>query len=515
MSIISLNFFIFFFIIMTVYYLIPGKIQWMWLLAASLYFYAYHNSLIQTVIFVLIIMANYGLSVLGANSEKSKKTFYVITLVMDVVLLSVFKYSAFIFNMLETLGLSSLHDIFSFITDSIAVFEPMHISYFALILIGYITDVYWGKSQVQKNPGKLLLFCSYFPVMTSGPIVRYSQLENQLFSGSKVRFSYEKVVRGLERICWGLFKKLVVSSRCAILVNAVYGDYEKYTGFYVFVAVIVYAFQIYTDFSGLIDMVLGFSECIGIDLPENFNTPFFSRSIAEFWRRWHITLGAFLKDYVLFSLQRGNSYKKLRNFCKNHLGKDYKKKFNLPVYATMFVSWFLIGLWHGGGWNYIFGVGIYMWFIMVLSDILAPFFDKMIKKLNINNECASYHLFQQIRTFFIYIFGVSFFRASSMKEGIELWKSAFSSFNPWIFFNEDIYKLGLDRREANIMIFGLLLILLASYITYKEDRDIRDWLREQNYVFRLLVFTGLFVSIIVLGSYGSEFNAADFIYGRF
>lgn len=515
MSIISLNFFIFFFIIMTIYYLIPGKVQWIWLLLVSLFFYAYHVDIIQTIIFIAIIMINYCLTIGSEKQEKNKKKIYCISLILDILLLSLFKYNGFVFDILKSCGLNNLSPIFDGISARISRFEPLHISYFALILIGYITDVYWGKSSAQKNPGKMLLFCSYFPIMTSGPIVRYNQLENQLFSEYKIKFSYEKVVRGLERIAYGLFKKLVISSRCAIIVNAIYGDYEKYTGLYIVMATIIYAFQIYTDFSGLIDMVLGFSECLGIDLPENFNTPFFSRSIAEFWRRWHITLGAFLKDYVLFSLQRTKGYKNLRNWCKNHLGKDYKKRFNLPVYATMFISWFLIGLWHGGGWNYIFGVGIYMWIIMTISDICAPYFEKLTKILQINTECASYHLFQQTRTFFLYIFGLSFFRAASIKEGIALWRSAFSRFNPWIFFDESIYKLGLDRREMNIMIFGLLLILVVSYITYTKEMDIRDYLAKQNYLFRVVVYTLIFVAIIVFGSYGSEFNASDFIYGRF
>lgn len=515
MSIISLNFFIFFFIIMTVYYLIPGKVQWMWLLCVSLYFYAYHYEFIHTVIFLIIIILNYLLMYLSDKYEGSKKKFYVTTLVLDILLLSVFKYNGFVFDILKSCGLSAYADNFDLATYYISKYEPMHISYFALILIAYITDVYWGKSTMQRNPAKLLLFCSYFPIMTSGPIVRYNQLENQMFSGNKIKFSYEKVVRGLERIAYGMFKKLVISSRCAIFVNTVYGNYEKYNGLYIFMAVIIYAFQIYTDFSGLIDMVLGFSEMLGIDLPENFKTPFFSRSIAEFWRRWHITLGAFLKDYILFSLQRTSAYKKMRTWCKEHLGKDYKKKYNLPVYFTMFISWFLIGLWHGGGWNYIFGVGLYMWLIMTLSELLSPLFERFVKLLHINTECESYHLFQQIRTFLLYIFGLSFFRASSIKEGIELWKSAFSRFNPWILFNESIFNLGLDRREWNIMVFGLLVVLVISYISYKEDMDIRDWLNKQNYMFRLVVYTGMFIAIIVLGSYGSEFNASDFIYGRF
>lgn len=515
MSIISLNFFIFFFIIMIIYYILPGKLQWMWLLLVSVYYYSYNNTLLQTVIFLAFVLFNWWSSYFGSQKPDIKKKIYTATLIIDIVFLAAFKYSSFLFNILESIGLSAFKPAFESFAASVAEFEPPHISYFALIVIGYLTDVYWGKSQAQKNPCKVLLFCGYFPIMTSGPIVRYNQLENQLWKDTKTKFSYEQVVRGLERIIWGIFKKLVISQRCSVIVNEVYGNYQVYSGLYIPIAVIIYAFQIYTDFSGLIDMVLGFSECLGIVLPENFNAPFFSRSIAEFWRRWHITLGAFLKDYVLFSLQRGKAYKKLRDFCKKHLGKDYKKKYNLPAYFAMMISWFIIGLWHGGGWNYIFGVGLYMWAIIIASEMLQAFFEKIIALLHINTECESYHLFQQIRTFFLYIYGLSFFRASSLKEGFDLWKYAFSSFNPWILFDESLFKLGLDRREAGIMIFGLLLVLLVSYISEKEKMDIRDWLRKQNFVFRLVVFVILFAVTLILGRYGQEFNASDFIYGRF
>ena len=248
MSIISLNFFIFFFIIMTIYYLIPGKVQWIWLLLVSLFFYAYHVDIIQTIIFIAIIMINYCLTIASEKQEKNKKKIYCISLILDIFLLSLFKYNGFVFDILKSCGLNNLSPIFDGISAHLSRFEPLHISYFALILIGYITDVYWGKSSAQKNPGKMLLFCSYFPIMTSGPIVRYNQLENQLFSEYKIKFSYEKVVRGLERIAYGLFKKLVISSRAAVIANNIHDNYFVYTGFYVPIGVTFYIIQLYMDF---------------------------------------------------------------------------------------------------------------------------------------------------------------------------------------------------------------------------------------------------------------------------
>ena len=474
--------------------------------------------------FIVFIMINYA-ATLFLDSESSyikehsgKKKLYTVIVVLDILVLTLFKYKTFLFDIyckiVSLFGINPSGEYFNTFSNYISQFEPLHISYFLLIVIGYVTDVYWDKCRAVKNPGKMLLFSSYFPQMMSGPIVRFGQMEDKLF-GEKHKFSYTRVVRGTMRVLWGVFKKLVISSRCGVVVDEIYGKYEIYPGIYIIFGTIMYAMQLYTDFSGLMDVVLGISEILGIELPENFKAPFFSKSIAEFWRRWHITLGAFLKDYVLYPLQRGKIYKHLRETCKKYLGKDYKKKYNIPAYLSLLVSWFLIGLWHGGGWNYIWGVGLYMWLIIVISELLTPFFSRLIKILHINTECFSYVLFQRVRTFFLYLFGLSFFRAKSLQEGISIWKSAFSVWNPWVLFDQSLYKLGLDRREFAIVAFGLLLILVASAISESKETDIRDWLLGQNYLFRLFVCALLFACVIVWGYYGMNFNATDFIYGRF
>ncbi len=331
--------------------------------------------------------------------------------------------------------------------------------------------------------------------------------------GRKHRFSYDRCVRGMERVLWGLFKKLVISERLSIVVGRIYDYYEAYNGLYIFAAAAMFAMQLYCDFSGLMDIVLGCSEVLGITLPENFDNPFLSLNLSEFWRRWHITLGGFLRDYVLYPLERSGLLKKMRKACKKHLGKGYEKKYNLPLYFSLLISWFLIGLWHGGGWNYIFGVGLYMWAVIVLGELLHPFFMWLVKILHINTECMTYRLFLRIRTYLFFMFGLSFFRAETLEDGFLMWKGAFATFNPWIFFDESFFKLGLDRREWGILAFGLLLLFLVSYLSGKKD--VRTYIREQNFIARLLVFAGLFAMIVVFGCYGEAFSAADFIYGKF
>lgn len=524
MSVVSFQFLIFFIIVMAVYFILPGKLQWVWLMLSSLAYYCVNASIKQILFFLAFILINY-IATLSLDSDKctpdnkaGKRKIYKFVLIFDILVLAIFKYSVFFHEIfVKIASLFSAHptgEVFGIFKYYISQYEPLHISYFLLIVVGYVTDVYQGKCKAIKNPGKMLLFSSYFPQMMSGPIVRYKQMENNLW-GEKHRFSYDRVARGTMRVLWGVFKKLVISARCAILVDEIYGKYEIYPGIYIIFGTIMYAMQLYTDFSGLMDVVLGISEILGIELPENFKAPFFARSIAEFWRRWHITLGEFLKDYVLMPIQKGSLYKKLANLCKKYLGKDYRKKYNIPAYLALLISWFLIGLWHGGGWNYIWGVGIYMWIIIVISELLTPVFSWLVKVLHINTDCFSYVLFQRVRTFILYIFGLSFFRAENFKQGVLIWKSAFSTWNPWVLFDQSLFELGLDRREMAIVLFGLLLVLVTSAISESKDIDIRDWLLSQNYVFRLFVCAVLFACVIVWGYYGMNFNAADFIYGRF
>ncbi len=518
MTLTSLSYFLFFIIVCTVYFLLPGRIQWVWLLIASLVFY-YKLSFYTIpgmITFLLIILINWAGALFMGEDPRRRRIVFRSVLTFDIVALVIFKYFRFLYDILlaagELFGADLTNDVCGYIVYYTSENCPEKISYFALIIIAYITDVYWGKAKAIKNPARSLLYSSYFPIMTSGPIVTYEQMDGQLW-GEKHRFSYDRTVRGLERILWGLFKKMVLSERLAVIVSKVYDYYEAYTGLYIPVAAALFAIQLYCDFSGLMDIVLGCSEILGITLPENFNTPFYSTSLSEFWRRWHITLGAFLRDYVLYPVQRSKPFKNLRKFCKEHLGKGYEKKYNIPLHLSLLISWFLIGLWHGGGWNYIFGVGLYMWAVIVAGELLNPVFSGIVKVLHINTECASYTLFKRLRTFVLFMFGLSFFRAKTLTDGFLMWKMAFFRFNPWIFFDESFYNMGLDRREWGILLFGLLLLFIVSYISQK--RDVRDFLAEQNLVARFVIFTVLFVMIIVYGYYGTDFNAADFIYGRF
>lgn len=395
----------------------------------------------------------------------------------------------------------------------VEIMAPIGISYFVLIAIGYLTDVYWGKFEAEKNFFKFTLFVGYFPQLSSGPFVKYDEMKEQLFAIKEI--NYEFVVLGIERILWGFFKKLVISQRLAVFVNTVYGNYLNYNGWYIILAAVAFMLQLYTDFSGGMDIIIGVSNCFGVTLPENFNLPFCATSIEEFWRRWHITLGAWLREYIFYPLLRSNWFREIKKKCKQKIGKNYQKKFDFPLYLAMFITWFLIGFWHGGKWNYIWGSGIYYWLLIFISSLIAPVSKVVIQKLNINTTCFSWKFFQCGRTMLLFSFGLSFFRAESLQKGIDLWKSAFSRNNVEIFYDGSLYMLGLDKVEWQIIFWSILVLLLSGCIKIISGKEIWQWLNEQNRIFRWMLLFILSFSVIIFGYYGPGVSAAEFIYQQF
>lgn len=495
MSIVSFEFLTFFFVVLLLYYLFPEKYRWLVLLSGSVFYFWVSSGSKLSLIFLGICLVNY-LAGIGVGrflqSEKAwkAKAIYIAVVSADVAALILYKDSDF------------------FHAHLIA---PIGISYFTLIMIGYLTDIYWGKFHAEQNFLKFTLFTSYFPQLSSGPFVKYDNMKEELFH-PKI-FDFENIVFGVERIIWGFFKKLVIAERLAVIVNTVYGDYETYNGFYIWVAVFSFTFQLYADFSGAMDIVIGVSECLGIKLPENFRTPFYATSIQEFWRRWHITLGEWLREYVFYPVQRSKCFSKLRKWCKKKWGKNFEKKCNLPLYLGLFITWFLIGFWHGGKLNFIWGSGLYYWLLITLGEIMTPAFQKAVTVLKINTECWSWKLFQRIRTVILFTFGLSFFRSESFHAGVMLWKSAFAVNNIWVLFDTSLYNLGLDRQDFSILIYALIILFIVEH--YKNRLDIRKKLAEQNYVFRLMVVLLMVFGVIIFGKYGANYVASAFIYEQF
>lgn len=388
---------------------------------------------------------------------------------------------------------------------------PFGISFFALTLIGYILNTYWKVQEVEKNPLKFALFGTYFPLLFSGPIVKYSDTGNELVK--EYRFSYQRFAFGGQRILWGLFKKLVISERLSVMVSTIYSDSLTYRGVYVWFAMCLFVLQLYTDFSGCLDVIYGISDLFHIQLPENFAHPFSSRSLSDFWRRWHISLGTWIREYIFFPIMKSSVMVSLMEYLKKKIGKKYGKRIATSI--GLFFSWFLVGFWHGGTMNYIFGVGLWMWFVITISELFAPMLERLSDFLNINRDCYSWMLFQRVRTFCLFAFGLGFFPVASFKDGIAFYKAGFSIFNPWVLFDGSVLKLGLTGKDLNILFVSMVIMLIVDKISLIKCVPMREWISNQNFALRWLIWIGLFVSIWIYGLYGPGYNATDFIYTGF
>jgi len=506
MNLTSVGFLAFVGVAVVLYYIIPLRFRWLALLGASICFIVSENGIKLSLVMGLTVLATYGAGLI-LERKKSKEVLISI-IALNAGVLIYLKDMNFFIETVCTLGEAVGYTVEISSWDLLA---PIGISYYTLNMISYILDLYWGTGRVQKNVFKFILFAGYFPVMASGPIIRYREIEETLYSGHKI--NYKNMCFGAQRILWGLFKKLVISDRLAVIVNAVYGDYHTYAGCYVIVAVIFFVFQLYTDFSACIDIVMGVSEIFGIVLPENFQMPFLSRNISEFWRRWHITLGAWLKDYVLWPILKTTLWQNMGEAIKKRFGKKVSKK--IPVWLGLFFSWFIIGFWHGGSWNYIVGSGLFMWLMIVLGEACEPIFKWLILKLEINTDCFSWKLFQSVRTFVIFSIGMSFFRARSVNEGIMLWQAAFSTYNPHILFDGSLLNLGLDKMDWWILCFSMVALGISGIISAVTKRPTREWLAEQNLVFRWLILYILIFFVVIFGCYGQGYDAQAFIYQGF
>jgi alginate O-acetyltransferase complex protein AlgI len=513
MSIVSLKFFIFILITLVTYYICVPKLRWIVILTANIGFFLAISNLSLFVVFSAMTLATWIAALLLKNtvSEKTRTVITTVTIISLVITLIFYKeLSFFIINtsLLEKLtGINGQWNLPEFVA-------PLGISYFTLILIGYLLDVRWGTvPSPQKNPLKMLAFVGYFPHMTSGPFSRYNDVSPTMFGD--VKFKFSNIWSGLQRIIWGVFKVLVISTRLSVLVATIYDaqslpiSENHFTGFAIVGGALLYVLNVYMNFSGSMDIIIGVSEMFGIPVAENFQRPFSATSLSGVWRRWHMTLGFWLKDYVLYPTLKSEWMNKIRVYCKTHFGK--KAANDIPTYIGMLITWFCVGFWHGGSWKFIFGSGIFFFVMIVGGLILAPSFKRIIKLFRINTDCISWRLFQRLRTFFLFSFSVSFGRAASLTAGLKMWKTSFTTLNTQMFFDGTIFKMGLSQKDLIFAVLGLSLVLLVSHLQ-EHFGSVRELIAKQNVLFRILVIVLLFAATFLIG--GMD-NKIDFIYGNF
>lgn len=385
---------------------------------------------------------------------------------------------------------------------------PVGISFYTLQVLSYVIDIYNKKITPEKNPLKVILFTMYFPQIIEGPISRFDQISWELFNGN--RFSYDNLLLGIERVLWGLFKKLVIADRLYIAVAHIFDNYTEYFGFEILLGAILYTFQLYADFSGGIDIALGVSQMFGVHLPENFKSPFFSKNIPEFWRRWHITLGTWLRDYVFYPITFSKPLSKLTKWLSKHVNKWAGKW--IPSYLALLILWFCNGLWHGEGLQYI-AFGLYHGFLVIIGMSFSPLSKKLCAKLRINTVSCSWKIFSILRTFLLVCIGELIFRSSSVEMAAGMLINMFSKFNPYALTGGFLSSLGLNAFEMTIALAAICFMMVIEHRAQKQDLFM--WVKNAELPIRwCILFAGIAV-IALFGAYGPMFVPAPFIYFQF
>lgn len=389
-----------------------------------------------------------------------------------------------------------------------SVLVPLGISYYTFSLISYLADVYWKKDKAEQSFFRLLAFTVYFPKILQGPISRHKELAPQLFEGHS--FDYTRFCFGLQRMVWGYFKKLVIADRLALFVNTVFGDIAAETGAHLLVAAVFSAVQLYCDFSGCMDIACGFSECLGLKLAENFDHPFFSKSAAEFWRRWHITLGTWFKDYIYMPLAISPKLLGVSKKLRDRFGARASRAFITIV--PLFAVWMLTGLWHGTGWNYV-AWGLYWGALIICSTVFAQEYKKLAELLHINTETGSWQIFRMVRTFCLFLISRIITAPGDLAKSGLIFKRILTAFHPEGFFDGSLYTLGLDRPN---FLFALVTIFILWAVSMLQEKgSLREQIAKSNLVFRWAIYYLAVFSIIIFGIYGPGYDAASFVYMHF
>ena len=440
---------------------------------------------------------------LKAEQDKRKRRVLVGTLILNFGILILLKYQNIVFGLGEGLGRA-----FGLAWDrpSASIIVPLGISYYTFQAMGYLLDLYRRKYAPERLLGHFLLFISFFPQLIQGPISRYDELSGQLLSGHRYDFTWIK--HGAVLIGWGLFKKLVISDRIAIMTGAIYAAPDQYSGWYLVAATVMGMLQLYTDFSGGIDMTRGVAQMFGIILPDNFLRPFFATSLREYWQRWHITLNNWWRDYIFYPFTLSKPLQRLANGAKKVFGQEFGKK--VPVVLAIILIRIINSIWHGASGGSILCGSCYG-ITLALAFCLEPAFKKLTVKLRINTQCLSWRIFQCLRTFFLIAMPRLAINAVTLKEGFHYIECMFRKNNPWILFDGSLYKLGVSQDACCIISMGLLVLLAVSCMQEKGV-CVRAWLDRQNLGFRWLVYIGLACAILVFGVYGAGYNAGAFVY---
>lgn len=493
----SLEFLLFFPAVCLCYYVIPDRVRYLFLLACSYFFYMCWNPeyalliLTSTVItYVSGLLIDSAEKIPDERKRVSRKKWYVaLSFVSNLAILFFFKYFNFAADTaVRLLGLAGI----SVEIQAFDVILPVGISFYTFQALSYTVDVYRKDIYAERNFFKYALFVSFFPQLVAGPIERSKNLLIQI--NEKHTFQFEQVRDGLLLMLYGFFQKVVLSEYLAIAVDSVYDAYKEATGFQLLAATVLFAFQIYCDFGSYSNIAIGAAKVMGFSLMENFDTPYFAQTVSEFWRRWHISLSSWFRDYLYIPL--GGSRK-----------GQMRKQFNRMM--VFLVS----GLWHGASWHFVvwgFLNGIYQ----VIGDLLQPVKKKLIKVFRVNENSFSHKLLRMLITFALVDFSWIFFRASFMQGIVIVKKIAGLTGETWFTWGNNLAAMGLTVQTRNLLVVSLGILLIADICKYRGI-CIREWLCRQGIWLRWLVCYGAIFGILIFGVYGPGFDASQFIYFQF
>lgn len=441
--------------------------------------------------------------------KKSGKRILFAGILVQVIMLTMTKYLSFFVLNINSL-LDALH--INFIVEVPKFLAPLGISFYTLMAISYLVDVHRGKIEADRNIGRLNLYLIFFPSIMEGPISRYEEIAQKLWSGEKIH--YKNLCFGLQRVIYGLIKKMVIADRLNIVIKNVFADYTKYDGGIFLAITVLYVVQLYMDFSGVMDIACGTGEIFNVNLPENFRQPFFSKNISEFWSRWHITLGTWFKDYIYYPISLSkfskNLTKKLRKFLGNHFG---------PMIAgtiALFAVWSLNGLWHGAGYNYLM-FGMYHFVFISLGNLVEPLMVKFYKLTKINREWFIVKVIRMIKTSIIVLFGELFFRAETVEKGWYMFTHIFSNFNFKSITNGTLLNTGLNNLDIkDFIIVGITLILVFIVSILREKHiSVREVVSKIPLPIRWMLYYILVFYLLTFGAYGAGYVPVDPMYANF
>lgn len=525
MTITSLPFLGFNILAVLLFLIFPVKYRWISLLISSIAFYWIALSSKPIIVFIFITSLTTWLAArkmeemktaldeelkapgldkaakkqLKANAQAKRKTVLMAALVGNIgilVVLKLFNYFADAFAMLAGIFMGTGG------ASAVRLIMPLGISYYTFATIGYLLDIYWKRYEAEQNYARFLLFAIYYPHIMQGPISRYPKLGAEL-KKPELRLRWNNFVVGMESIVLGCFKKLVIADRAGIFVSETLKASGMKGGVYL-LALVLDAIQIYADFSGYMDIVSGVSKLFDVELEQNFNHPFLAKSVPEFWRRWHMSLGSWFKDYVYYPLTMSRTVKDLNKKAKNL--KSPHLKTVIAVIIPVMVTWLLTGLWHGTGKGYV-AWGIYYGTLITISVTFEADVQNILKKLQVNTECFSYRLFQTIKIFCIFMGGRFLGTPMGMAHRLEIFRSIRHP------IELDLLQYGLTQSDFLVLLMGVIVLIAIAAIEVKEN--IFSWLNRQNKIFCAIVLYIFMFAVLLLGIYGTTYDSSNFMYQQF